>query len=333
MRREERKKTRCIDCGNDKLIYDHARGEIVCEACGAVQPDSIIDLGQEWRAFNHEQLTKRSRAGSPLNPLIHDFGMSTLIDGRNKDAFGKELTNESKKIIHKIKNIHKKLTAGSPADKCLINGLNLIDRYCTFLDLSNQVKKDAAEIFRKVYQERLIRGRSLDAVVAACIAIACKRQRIPRRHSEIIEVANISRKDLSRCIKTISKKLKIKVTPFSPEDFIPRYVAKLKLSGRVNSVARKIIQMAKEEGTTLGKSPESICGAAIYLACIFCKEKRAQKEIANTLEISDVTLRNRIKELSRIIRRRLDEFLSFLASLNISIDYIYEEEFQNLLFS
>lgn len=47
----EKIETKCPECGSDKLINDHERGEIVCGACGLVIDDSIMDMGPEWRAL------------------------------------------------------------------------------------------------------------------------------------------------------------------------------------------------------------------------------------------------------------------------------------------
>ncbi|MTK64108.1 MAG: transcription initiation factor IIB, partial [Methanobacterium sp.] len=81
----EKKETKCPECGSEKLINDHERGEVVCGACGLVIDDNIVDMGPEWRAFDHEQRDKRTRVGAPITYTIHDKGLSTMIDWRNKD--------------------------------------------------------------------------------------------------------------------------------------------------------------------------------------------------------------------------------------------------------
>ncbi|MGB8234033.1 MAG: TFIIB-type zinc ribbon-containing protein, partial [Methanobacterium sp.] len=84
----EKIETKCPECGSEKLINDHERGEIVCGACGLVIDDNIVDMGPEWRAFDHEQRDKRTRVGAPITYTIHDKGLSTMIDWRNKDIYG-----------------------------------------------------------------------------------------------------------------------------------------------------------------------------------------------------------------------------------------------------
>ncbi|KAA0007251.1 MAG: transcription initiation factor IIB, partial [Thermoplasmata archaeon] len=83
--------TKCPECGSTNLRRDYARGELVCEDCGLVIDENIVDMGPEWRAFDAEQKEKRARAGAPLTYTIHDKGLSTVIGWKNKDSYGKSI--------------------------------------------------------------------------------------------------------------------------------------------------------------------------------------------------------------------------------------------------
>jgi transcription initiation factor TFIIB len=72
----EKIETKCPECQSEKLINDHERGEIVCGSCGLVIDDNLVDMGPEWRAFDHEQRDKRTRVGAPITYTIHDKGLS-----------------------------------------------------------------------------------------------------------------------------------------------------------------------------------------------------------------------------------------------------------------
>ena len=80
----------CSECGKN-ILFDENRGLIVCEKCGLVQSEKHIDQGPEWRAFDSDQRKKRTRTGAPMTLMIHDKGLSTMIDWKNKDIFGKEI--------------------------------------------------------------------------------------------------------------------------------------------------------------------------------------------------------------------------------------------------
>ena len=72
-------------------MFDENRGLIVCEECGLVHSENHIDHGPEWRAFDADQKKKRTRTGAPMTYMIHDKGLSTMIDWKNRDIFGKEI--------------------------------------------------------------------------------------------------------------------------------------------------------------------------------------------------------------------------------------------------
>src|SRR2546428_10996786 len=78
--------TQCPECHGDHLVRDYSRAEIVCEDCGLVLDDMIIDEGPEWRAFDPEQRESRERAGAPGTNMAHGKGLSTPPRRRHQDA-------------------------------------------------------------------------------------------------------------------------------------------------------------------------------------------------------------------------------------------------------
>ncbi|MDI6654578.1 MAG: TFIIB-type zinc ribbon-containing protein, partial [Candidatus Hydrothermarchaeota archaeon] len=45
----------CPECNSKSLTKDYERAEIVCNDCGLVIDEKIMDTGPEWRAFDYEQ--------------------------------------------------------------------------------------------------------------------------------------------------------------------------------------------------------------------------------------------------------------------------------------
>ena len=62
-------------------------------------------------------------------------------------------------------------------------------------------------------------------------------------------------------------------------------------------MAVRILQKAKNKRITLGKDPAGIAAAALYLAGQMKGENVTQKEIAYAAGMTEVTVRNRKKEL------------------------------------
>ncbi|TFH14152.1 transcription initiation factor IIB family protein, partial [Candidatus Bathyarchaeota archaeon] len=52
---------------------------------------------------------------------------------------------------------------------------------------------------------------------------------------------------------------------------------------------------------TIGRAPEGITAASLYIACRLNLEDRTQGEIAKAAQITEVTIRNRYKELLKKI--------------------------------
>ena len=65
---------KCSDCGSRSLTRDETRGEVVCDDCGLVLEDNVIDQGAEWRVFSPEQGDQRARTGAPMTVMLHDKG-------------------------------------------------------------------------------------------------------------------------------------------------------------------------------------------------------------------------------------------------------------------
>jgi transcription initiation factor TFIIB len=85
--------------------------------------------------------------------------------------------------------------------------------------------------------------------------------------------------------------------PASPADYIPKFASDLKLSGRVESKAQEILKQAVDNELTSGRGPTGVAAAALYIASIQSGERRTQREASEVAGITEVTIRNRYKEL------------------------------------
>jgi transcription initiation factor TFIIB len=87
--------------------------------------------------------------------------------------------------------------------------------------------------------------------------------------------------------------------PTSPEDYISRFCSELKLSGDVRAKTVKILQDAAHGELTSGRGPTGMAAASLYIASVLCGERRTQREIADVAGVTEVTIRNRYKELAQ----------------------------------
>jgi transcription initiation factor TFIIB len=308
----EREYILCPSCGSEKNFNDTTTGDLLCSNCGMVLVQHMIDPGAEWRAFNNDEKEKKSRVGSPLTITMHDRGLSTEICNRGVDAHGKPLSPSARDRAKRNRKWHSHMRANSSMDRNLSRAFHELERICSQLNLSRSIKDRAAQLYRDSIKENLIRGRSIESMVAACLYTACRCRSQPILYEDIITVSRVNKKDLHRCYcliykhfqkehnDTICNKKKeneIFIPINSPKNFLSRYSTELGLSPQTQLYADKIIDYAMKLRILGGKDPSGLCAAALYIAAIKNDEKRTQKDVATVASITEVTVRNRYKEI------------------------------------
>ncbi|MCD4843949.1 MAG: transcription initiation factor IIB [Methanosarcinales archaeon] len=294
----EKPKLDCPECGSRVLVHDYERAELVCNECGLVVDSDFIDQGPEWRAFDHDQRMKRSRVGAPMTYTIHDKGLSTMIDWRNLDSYGKSISLKSRVQLYRIRKWQRRIRVSNATERNLAFALSELDRMASALGLSRNIRETAAVVYRKAVDMNLIRGRSIEGVVGSTLYAACRQCNVPRTLDEIAEVSRVSRKEIGRTYRFISREMGLKLLPTSPIDYIPRFCSGLNLRGNVQSKGVEILRQAAEKELTSGRGPTSVAAAAIYISSFLCGDRRTQREVAEVAGVTEVTIRNRYKELA-----------------------------------
>jgi|TARA_B100001971_G_C18164901_1_gene523594 transcription initiation factor TFIIB len=288
----------CPECKSKSLVKDYERAEIVCNDCGLVIDDKIMDMGPEWRAFDYEQRVKRSRVGAPMTYTIHDKGLSTVIDWRNKDSYGKDISPRKRAQIYRLRKWQQRIRVSNATERNLAFALTELDRVASRLGLPRNVRETAAMVYRKAVEKGLIRGRSIEGVAASSLYAACRQCKVPRTLDEIADSAKLNRKEIGRTYRFVSRELGINLMPTTPIDYVPRFGSELNLSGEVQSKAIEILKKAMQKELTSGRGPTGVSAAAIYISSVLLGERRTQREVADVAGVTEVTIRNRYKELA-----------------------------------
>ncbi|MHA1224280.1 MAG: transcription initiation factor IIB [Candidatus Heimdallarchaeaceae archaeon] len=275
---------RCPDCNSTKLTFDSTRGEISCGNCGLVVEDSYIDQSAEWRAYTKEQHLKRARTGTPKNLLSYDH-YGTLIDYANKDIFGHSLSPEKASQMFRLRTLQR--------------------RAVSQLNLSQKVRETAAMIYRKILKTGLVRGRSTEALVSAALYLSCRLHKQPATLEDVADKIRLDKKKLAKNFRLLLKHLDLKMPLASPESSIAKFASLLNFSPKVLNDAKEILTLARTSKITVGKNPNSLAAAALYIAALKNKIKCPQNEIAKTCQITEVTLRNRYKEFVRTLKIKI----------------------------
>ena len=286
----------CPECGGTHFESDGMRGERICSTCGCVIDEEIIDLGPDWRNFGSGR--ERDRVGSPLTVMTHDKGLSTEIATGSRDGRGASIPQKNMAQIRRLRTWQKRMRISNATERNLATAITHINRISNAMGMGNNVKEVTATIYRKAVKRNLVRGRSIETVVASCMYAACRQCGSPRTLDEVANASGVEKKTIGRTYRMMSRQLKLKLMPTKPEDYLQRFCSDLKVSDQVRRRAMGILRDIGDKEASSGHGPTGAAAAAIYISCILCHERRTQKQIADISGVTEVTIRNRYRELT-----------------------------------
>ncbi len=283
---------KCPECGGINLFWNKEKGEVICKDCGLVVEDKMVDFGQEWREFDSEGGDKRRRAGAPTTYTQYDQGLGTEVGGKA------DLSRLGSKSRNKMIRLRKwQYRISTAIERNLKLALSELKRVASYLKLPKSVEEESARIYTLAVQRGLVRGRSMESVVAGALYAACRRHEVPRTLDELSEASSIEKKEIGRTYRFVTRELGINILPSNPADYIPRFASALKISPEAQSKSIEILEKAQKEELTSGRGPTGIAAAALYVSALLHGEKRTQREVADVAGVTEVTIRNRYKEL------------------------------------
>lgn len=296
------KHNRCPICGKGRIIIDHEMEEYVCNRCGYVVPGKLIDRGPEWRAFTKEERRNRKRTGPPTSLTKVGRGLSTVIGKESTDASGRRLGAETRRMFQRMQTWDTRSKLRTPQQRNLIRAMNFLSRLSDKLQLSDMIKEDAAYIYRKALENKLIKGRSVTGMVSASVYAACRNNSVPRTLRDVMRASNVKKSEIAKSYRVLLNSLGMKMPVMDPSRRVSRIANKVGLKERTQRTALEIIDKAKKKGIAYGKNPMSLAAAALYAASVLESEKITQDELADAAGITSVTLRKRYTDLKLIIK-------------------------------
>ena len=129
-----------------------------------------------------------------------------------------------------------------------------ISTWCDQFSLPKTISDIAKQLYKRSDEEKLLRGKSLEAVIAACIFIACRQAHVPRTFREICVLTNVPKKTLGQCYKALEQAFNL--TPGAQsnpngnsgngsttgaEDLLVRYCNHLDLPPNIQPICAEII--------------------------------------------------------------------------------------------
>jgi transcription initiation factor TFIIB len=288
---------RCPECKSANIIRDYYEAQDVCGDCGLVLREGMLDRGYEKRVFDEDQRNKKSRTGLPTTYTIHDKGLSTMIDWHDRDVYGTNLKPGQREQFYRLRKWQKRLRVSNPSEKSLSVALDEINRTSDNLNLPKSAWENASVIYRKALEKGLIKGRSIQGMAAASVYLSCRQHGLSKTVREIAQASYLSKKKVSKSYRFLLKELDYKIPIQEPSKYVTKFSNKMEYQGIAEEIATKIIAGARELKLTSGKDPTGIAAASSYIALTLIGEKKTQKEISEIAQVTEVTVRNRYKEL------------------------------------
>ncbi len=290
----------CSRCGKKSMLIDEVTGEQFCGKCGYVISEKVDESGPERKSYSTPGGIDTSRTGAPTSLTRHDKGLSTVINPANRDASGRPLSASMKTTITRLRTWDSRSQSHASADRNLRLAFSELDRLKDKLAISSITLEKAAYIYRKALEKKLVRGRSISAMIAASLYAACRDTEIPRTLKDVTEASNVKRKDISRCYRILHQELELKMPVVDSIQCIAKISSKLKMTEKTKRHAIKIIKEVQEQNESAGKDPMGLAASALYLSCVQTGVSVTQRDIAEAAGVTEVTIRNRYKGIKEM---------------------------------
>jgi transcription initiation factor TFIIB len=289
---------RCPECGSTELILDSEMGEYVCSRCGLVIEEDIQSQEAEWRAFTPQERDSRARAGTPTDYSHYDKGLSTVIRVE-KDASGRPLSPKVKQQMWRLRRWQTRSKVHASQSRNLMLAMSELQRLSEVLHMPSSVHDMAAIIYRKALNEGLVRGRSIGGMVAGSLYASVRFTKVPRTLKEIAEASQRTQKEIARSYSVIVRNLDMRMPVDDPTYYVTKVAEKAKVSSDVEGLAINLMNEAKRRYATTGKDPSGLAAAILYLSARMLKEKATQAQLAKAANVTEVTVRNRKRDLMK----------------------------------
>jgi transcription initiation factor TFIIB len=295
--------SRCSVCNQENMaITDPECGEIVCSNCGMVISDKIEDtIHSERRMYTFEDADRNARTGIPSSLARHDMGLSTIIGRENKDASGQKIGTAMCSQIERLRTWDSRTRVHTTEDRNFMKAFGQLERLKEKLGLSDTIVEKAAYTYRKVQERGLIRGRTIDSMLAAAVYSACREMETPRTIKDIAAKSNVKRKEVARSYRLLVVELGVRIPVVNPMKCVARVANKLSISEKTKHQALSMMEEVINKKITAGKEPMGLAATVLYVSSIRSDEKIPQKDIAAASGVTEVTIRNRFKELKRLL--------------------------------
>ncbi|HEX2014381.1 MAG TPA: transcription initiation factor IIB [Nitrososphaera sp.] len=279
------------------LITDPETGELISVDSGQVVSENALSLEPEWRSFDAREAGERARTGVPTSLARHDMGLSTVIGRTDRDAGGNVIGSDMRFRMERLKKWDSRSQRHSPSERNLQHAFSMLVKIKERMGLPDSVIEKAAYIYRKAQERKLIRGRTIGSVLAASVYIASRQMGVLRTLDDVSASSDIKPKDVGRSYRLLVSEMELEVPMLDPTKYVVKVANNISIGERTKRKALAIIREAQRRGISVGKDPMGIAASVLYLAGQATGEPKTQSDIAKAAGVTEITVRNRSREL------------------------------------
>jgi transcription initiation factor TFIIB len=185
-------------------------------------------------------------------------------------------------------------------DRNLKNAFAILNSIKDKLSINDTLIEKSAYIYRKALDKRIIKGRSICAMMVASIYAACREANVPRTLDEIAQTANTDAIFAAKCYRLLVRNLKLRLPAVDSNVYLTKIANRANVSQKSYRRAIEMLSIIKDNPVSYGKDPNALAVATLYSACLKEGEKVSQLQIATAGDTSIVTLRKRFQDVKNL---------------------------------
>ena len=293
----------CAFCGcADLHVVD---GNVTCVRCNTIA-GRLIDLGAEWRYYGAEdsRSTDPTRCCPPSNDLIPTLGcVIGRGGGGGASKAGGPLGSAPPSMVQKYQ-IWNSMTY---RERTLCGVFDVLSVNAAQFGISPCILEEAKALYKRVTEAKITRGENRSAIIACCLYMACKSNKVPRSIKEIAAMFNVRVGAMTKGCRMLEQIVDIKAESSTASDFVRRFCSRLGIPPHATAVTQRIVDRADEYGVMCDSTPPSVVAGAIWMANTVLKLGVSKKEVAEACLISQGTVSKCYKRLAECQGVLMDE--------------------------
>ena len=277
-------------CSHTRIVTDSNNGEELCSSCGQILSERLEDTSLQ-SVFDVEDFFNLTQTGPPNSITKHDYGLSTIIGRKNVDAAGKRISRNLHNDFSRLR-LWDGRSQTKQDSRSLLKGLMLLEGIQKKLTLPERAVERTAYMYRKAMDLGFAKGRGTEEVLAGCIFLGCKLERIPRSLHEICSITASNKGKVYSVVRLLVETFDIVLDPPNIEDYFPKIASMSGMSKKSQKYAYELLKRIKDNRLGSGKNPLVLCGTIAWVASARCGDRISQQAIADVAGITPVSIRN-----------------------------------------